>query len=100
MNRGADAARSLYLELRTLHLEEGVHHDPKVAGGILDYGILVDGLHRLSEARVSSVTRRIMANENRLVRLLAGDQDPAIHAVRREGECRWQRISGVCEEPY
>jgi hypothetical protein len=100
MNRGADVARSLYLELWALHLEVGVHHDPKGARGILDYGILVDGLHHLSEARVSSVTRRILANENRLVRLLTGDQDSDIHAFRREGECRWQRVSGVCEEPY
>ncbi len=87
MNRGSDVARSLYLELRALRLEVWVHHDPRGTGGVLDYGIVVDGLRSLSVAEVSSVTRRILDNENDLVRLLANERDPDLRAIRREGDC-------------
>lgn len=88
MNRGADVARSLYLELRALRLEVRVEADTRGAGGVLDYGIAVDGgLHSLSVAQMSSVTRRILDNENDLVRLLANERDPDLHAIRKEGNC-------------
>ncbi len=87
MNRGADVARSLYLELRALRLEVRVEADTRGAGGVLDYGIAVDVFHSLSVAEVSSVTRRILDNENDLVRLLANERDPDLRAIRREGDC-------------
>ena len=87
MNRGADVARSMYLELRALRLEVWVHHVPRGTGGVLDYGIVVDGLRSLSVAEVSSVTRHILDNENDLVRLLANERDPDLRAIRREGDC-------------
>jgi len=87
MNRVADTARSLYLELRASRLEMWVHDDPRGTGGVLDYGIVVDGLHRLSVAQASQVMRRILNNENDLVRLLANERDPDLRAIRREGDC-------------
>ena len=87
MNRGADLARSLYLELRALRLEVRVEADTRGAGGVLDYGIAVDDYHSLSVTEVSSVTRRILDNENDLVRLLANEQDPDLRAIRKEGDC-------------
>jgi hypothetical protein len=42
MNRGADLARALYLELRALRLELRVEADTRGAGGVLDYGVAVD----------------------------------------------------------
>ncbi len=85
MNRGADVARSLYLELRALRLELRVEADTRGAGGMLDYGIAVDDFHSLSVAELNSVTRRILDNENDLVRLLANERDPDLRAIRREG---------------
>ena len=87
MNRGADVARSLYLELRALRLGVWVHHDPRGVSGVLDYGIVVDGLHRLSVVEASDVIRRILDNENDLVQLLANERDPDLRAIRREGNC-------------
>jgi hypothetical protein len=87
MNRGADVARSLCLELTALRLEMRVEADTRGAGGVLDYGIAVDDFHSLSVAEVSSVTRRILENENDLVRLLANERDPDLRAIRREGNC-------------
>jgi hypothetical protein len=40
-----------------------------------------------SEARVSSVIRRILDNENDLVRLLANELDTDLRAIRKEGNC-------------
>jgi hypothetical protein len=87
MNRGANTARSLYLELRACRLEVRVHDDPRGTGGVLDYGIVVDRLYLLSVAQASSVIRRVLENENDLVRLLANEQDPDLRAIRREGNC-------------
>lgn len=87
MNRGSNTARSLYLELRARRLEVRVHDDPRGTGGVLDYGIVVDRLYLLSVAQASSVTRRVLENENNLVRLLANEQDPDLRAIRREGNC-------------
>ncbi len=85
MNRGADLARSMYLELRALSLAVWVHDDPTGAGGVLDYGIVVDDLHLLSVEQASSVARRVLDNENDLVRLLANSEDPDLRAIRRKG---------------
>jgi hypothetical protein len=87
MNRGADTARSLYLELRASRLDVWVDDDPRRTGSVLDYGIVVEGLHRLSVAEASDVIRRILDNENDLVRLLANERDPDLRAIRREGNC-------------
>jgi hypothetical protein len=84
MNREADVARSLYLELRTLPLDVRIEVDTRGAGGVLDYGIAVDDSHSLSVAEVNSVTRRILDNENDFVRLLANEQDPDLRALRKE----------------
>ena len=64
-----------------------VDDDPRGTGSVLDYGIVVDGLHRLSVAEASNVIRRILDNENDLVRLLANERDPDLRAIRREGNC-------------
>jgi hypothetical protein len=87
MNQGADTARSLYLELRASRLDVWVVVDPRRTGSVLDYGIVVEGLHRLSVAEASDVIRRILDNENDLVRLLANERDPDLRAIRREGNC-------------
>ncbi len=88
MSRGADVARSLYLELRALRLGVRVEADTRGAGGVLDYGIAVDIFHSLSVAEANSVMRRILDNENDLVRLLANERDPDLRAVHKEGNCR------------
>ena len=84
MNREADVARSLYLELRALPLEMRVEVDTRGAGGVLDYGIAVEDSHSLSVAEVHSVTRRILDNENDLVRLLVNERDLDLRAIRKE----------------
>jgi len=85
MNREADVARSLYLELRTLRLEVRVEVDARGAGGVLDYGLAVDDFHSLSVVEVNSATRRILDNENDFVQLLANTQNSDLRAIRREG---------------
>ncbi len=87
MSRGADVARSLYLELRALRLEVRVEADTRGAGGVLDYGIAVDIFHSLSVAEANSVTRRILDNENDLVRVVANERDPDLRAIHNEGNC-------------
>jgi len=77
----------LYLELRASRLDVWVDDDPRRTGSVLDYGIVVEGLHRLSVAEASDVIRRILDNENDLVRLLANERDPDLRAIRREGNC-------------
>ena len=84
MNRGADLARSLYLELRALRLELWVEADTRGAGRVLDYGIAVDDTHSLSVAEMNSVTRRILDNENDIVRLLVTERDLDLRTIRKE----------------
>ena len=55
MNGNADTARALYLELRALGLKLWVEDAPD--GGPLDYGIALDGLRSLSEARARRLAR-------------------------------------------
>lgn len=56
MNGSADAARSLYLELRSAGVRLWVEDDPD--GGPLDYRIAQDGLCALSEVRARWLARR------------------------------------------
>jgi hypothetical protein len=86
MNREADVARSLYLKLRTLPLEVRVEIDTRGAGGMLDYGIAVDDTHSLSVAEMNSVTRRILDNENDLVRLLVTERVLDLRAISKESK--------------
>ena len=85
-NRVANPARSLYMELRArghdLRLREDAWGED-----VLDYGVVVDGVHSLSAAQMSSLARRICANENGLVQFLASTGDPDILAIRGEFEC-------------
>jgi hypothetical protein len=85
MNGHCDTARALYLELRALGLKLWVEDDPD--GGPLDYGIALDGLRSLPEARARSVRRRIRESEDELVRVLLDRRDPDLDAVRKEGHC-------------
>jgi hypothetical protein len=88
MNKEADVARSLYLELTTLPLEVRVEVDTRGASGVLDYGVAVDDSYSLSVAEVDSVTRRILDNENDIVRLLVSERDLDLGAIRKES-VRW-----------
>ncbi|BBL79460.1 hypothetical protein RxyAA322_13140 [Rubrobacter xylanophilus] len=85
MNGHCDTARALYLELRALGLTLWVEDDPD--GGPLDYGIALDGLRSLSEARARRLARRIRENEYELVRVLLDRRDLDLDAVRKEGHC-------------
>jgi hypothetical protein len=85
MNGHCDTARSLYLELRALGLKLWVEDDPD--GGPLDYGIALDGLRSLSEARARRMARRVKENHDELVRVLLDRRDPDLDAVRKEGHC-------------
>ena len=82
MNGGADVARRLYLELRVFRFKVRLEEDHWGTGNDLNYGIVVDGLHLLSAAHASSVTRRVWDNENDLVRLLANKQNVYLCAIR------------------
>ena len=83
MTREAEVALSLYLELRASDLEVRLKED--VWGkGVLDYGVVVDGLRSLSAAQMSSLARRVRDNENDLVRLLANARNPDLRAIREE----------------
>jgi hypothetical protein len=81
----AGPGRPLYLELRASRLKVLVEDGLSRAGGILDCGIVVVGLHSRSVAYASSVKRRVQDNEEELLRLLANEQDPDLRAIRREG---------------
>ncbi len=86
MSEHVDAARSLYLELRALGLKVWVEDDPD--GGMLDYGLVVDGLRSLPEASARSARRRIRRHKEGLILLLIDRRDPDLDAVRREGHSR------------
>lgn len=82
-NRVANPARSLYVELRACGLDMLLREDAW-GEGVLDYGVVVDGLRSLSAEQMSSLAQRIRENENDLVQLLANTRDPDILAIRGE----------------
>lgn len=86
MNADTDAARSLYLELRALGLRVWVADDPDL--GPLDYGLVIDGLRSVPQTRVGLIRKRIMDNEEELVRIILDRRDPDLHAIRGEGSCK------------
>jgi hypothetical protein len=86
MSGCADAARSLYLELRALGL--GVRVEDDADGGTLDFRIAIEGLHSVSEACAKSVRRRVLESEEGLVQLILDRRNPDLNAIRREGHCR------------
>ena len=78
--------RPLYIELRALGLEVRVQDNPDI--GPLDYRIVIDGLSTLPDGRSSRLRRRIMDNEEALVKIVLDWRDPDLHAIRSEGDCR------------
>jgi hypothetical protein len=79
-------ARPLYIELRALGPEVRVQDNPDI--GPLDYGIVIDGLSTLPDGRSSRLRRRIMDNEEALVKIVLDWRDPDLHAIRSEVDCR------------
>ena len=79
-------ARPLYIELRALGLEVRVQDNPDT--GPLDYGIVIDGLGALPDGTSRRLSKRIMDNEEALVRIVLDRRDPDLHAIRSEGDCR------------
>lgn len=86
MNENLDTVRALYLELRALRLKVSVEDDPD--GGTLDYRLVLDGLRSIPRSEARCVKRRVLANQEELVRILLDRRDPDLHAIRREGSCR------------
>ena len=85
MNAEIDTTRALYLELRALGLKVSVEDDPD--GTIQDYRLVLDGLRSISQARVRRVKRRVVDNQEELVRLILDRRNPDLYAIRREGHC-------------
>jgi hypothetical protein len=81
-----DVACSLYLELRASGLEVWLTENAS-GEGVLDYGVVMDGLQLLPLTLAISLLRRVLDNENDLVRLLANTRDPDILAIRGEFDC-------------
>jgi hypothetical protein len=71
------------VELKACGLDARLREDAW-GEGVLDYGVVVDGLRSLSAAQMSSLARRIRDNENDLVRLLANARNPDLRAIREE----------------
>ena len=87
MYAGAGPGRPLYLELRASRLKVLVEDGLNKAGGILDYGIVVVGLHSRSVAYGSCLKQRVQDNEEELLRLLLDTKDPDLVAIRKEVDC-------------
>jgi hypothetical protein len=86
VNGVANPARSLYVDLIAQGLDVRLREDAW-GEGVLDYGVVVDGLRSLSAAQMGSLAQRIRANENDLVHLLASTGDLDILAILEEFEC-------------
>ena len=78
-------ARPLYIELRALGITVQVEENPDL--GPLDYGLVIDGLSALPDGRSRRLRKRIMDNEEALVRIVLDRRDPDLHAVRSEASC-------------
>jgi hypothetical protein len=87
MDTEAGPGRPLYLELRASRLKVLVEDGLSRAGGKLDFGIVVAGLHLCSVTYASSVKRRVQDNEEELLRLLLDTKDPDLVAIRKEVDC-------------
>lgn len=85
MNGNVDIARALYLELRALRLKVWVEDDPD--GGVLDYRLVLDDLRSIPRDNARCIKRRVLANQEELVRLILDRRDPDLDAVRKEGHC-------------
>jgi hypothetical protein len=79
-------ARPLYIELRALGVTVQVEDNPDL--GPLDYGLVIDGLCALPDGRSRRLRKRIMDNEEALVRIVLDRRDPDLHAIRSEASCR------------
>ncbi len=79
-------SRPLYLELRALGIKVQVEDNPDL--GPLDYGLVIDGLSALPDGRSRRLSKRIMDNEEALVRIVLDRRDPDLHAIRSEASCR------------
>ena len=79
-------ARPLYIELRALGITVQVEDNPDL--GPLDYGLVIDGLSALPDGRSRHLRKRIMDNEEALVRIVLDQRDPDLHAIRSEASCR------------
>jgi hypothetical protein len=78
-------ARPLYIELRALGLEVRVEDNPDL--GPLDYRLVIDGLSALPDSRSRHLRKRIMDNEEALVKIVLDRRDPELHAIRSEASC-------------
>lgn len=79
-------SRPLYLELRALGIKVQVEDNPDL--GPLDYELVIDGLSALPDGRSRRLSKRIMDNEEALVRIVLDRRDPDLHAIRSEASCR------------
>ncbi len=78
-------ARPLYIELRALGIAVQVEDNPDL--GPLDYGLVIDGLSAQLECRIGHLRKRILDNEEALVKIVLDRRDPDLHAIRSEGDC-------------
>ncbi|MDQ3301767.1 MAG: hypothetical protein M3518_00225 [Actinomycetota bacterium] len=85
MNPDTDTVRALYLELRALGLKVSVEEDSD--GTLQDYRLVLDGLRSIPQAHVRRVKRKVIDNQEELVRLILDRRDPDLHAIRGEGHC-------------
>ncbi len=83
MSGNTGPSRSLYLEFRASGLRLRGEEDSY--GGVLDYGIVLEGLNSLPQARAKSVRWCVRHNEDDLVRVLLDRRDPDLDAIRKEG---------------
>jgi hypothetical protein len=79
-------ARPLYIELLALGITVQVEENPDL--GPLDYGLVIDGLSALPDGRSRCLRKRIMDNQEALVKIVLDRRDPDLRAVRSEASCR------------
>lgn len=78
-------SRPLYLELRSRGINVRVEDGSDL--GPLDYRLVIDGLSDLSDSRTRRLRKRIIDNEEVLVKIVLDRRDPDLHAIRSEGDC-------------